>query len=75
MEILDANHLYESSHLARSARVSIWAYRIEHVNSNFTGLQKSGIIENYFCSFSTKTYVMSAQKNHLNETVLVSTQT
>ena len=31
------------------------------------------VIENYFPYFSTKTYVVCAQKNHLNEVVLLST--
>ena len=30
--------------------------------------------EKYFSYFSTKRYVMGTQKNHLNETVLLSTQ-
>ena len=29
----------------------------------------------YFSYFSTKTYVVGTQKNHLNETVLLSTHT
>ena len=32
------------------------------------------VIENYFSYFSTKTYVVGAQKNRLNETVLLHTQ-
>ena len=32
------------------------------------------IIENYFSYFSTKTYVVGAKKNRLNEMVLWSTQ-
>ena len=32
------------------------------------------VTENNFCYFSTKTYVVGTQKNHLNETVLLSTQ-
>ena len=31
------------------------------------------VIENYFSYFSTKTYVVGAQKNRLDETVLSST--
>ena len=34
--------------------------------------RKECIIENYFSYFSTKTYVVGAQKNHFNETVLLS---
>ena len=29
---------------------------------------------NYFCYFSTKTYVVGTQKNRLNETILLSNQ-
>ena len=32
------------------------------------------ILENFFLYFSSKTYVVGTQKNHLNETVLLSTQ-
>ena len=32
------------------------------------------ILENYFLHFSPKAYVVGTQKNHLNETVLLSTQ-
>ena len=32
------------------------------------------VAENYFVYFSTKTYVVGTQKNHLDETVLLSTQ-
>ena len=32
------------------------------------------VTENYFFYFSIKTYVVDTQKNHLNETVLLSTQ-
>ena len=32
------------------------------------------VTENYFSYFSTKTYVVSTQKNRLDETVLLSTQ-
>ena len=32
------------------------------------------VTENYFSYFSTKTYVVGAQKNRLDETVLMSTQ-
>ena len=38
-----------------------------------TGLQII-VMENYFSYLSTKTYVVGAQKNLLNETVLLSTQ-
>ena len=31
--------------------------------------------ENYFSNFSTKTYAVGAQKNHLNEMFLLSPQT
>ena len=31
-------------------------------------------IKNQFSYFSTKTYILDNQKNHLNETVLLSTQ-
>ena len=30
--------------------------------------------ENYFSYFLAKTYIVGTQKNHLNETVLLSTQ-
>ena len=33
-----------------------------------SGLQVSGIIENDFTYFSTKTYVVGTQKNHLIDT-------
>ena len=32
------------------------------------------VIKHYFSCFSTKTYVVGTQKNHLNEMVLLSTQ-
>ena len=32
------------------------------------------VLENYFLYFSSKTYVVGTQKNHLTETVLLSTQ-
>ena len=32
------------------------------------------VLENYFSYFSAKTYVVGTQKNHLNKTVLLSTQ-
>ena len=32
------------------------------------------VTENYFSYFSTKTYVMTTQKNHHDETVLLSTK-
>ena len=32
------------------------------------------VTKNYFSYFSNKTYVVGTQKNHLNETVLLSTQ-
>ena len=32
-----------------------------------------GVAENYFSYFSTKTYVVGTQKNHLNEMVLLGT--
>ena len=32
------------------------------------------VLQNYFSYFSTKTYVMGTQKNHLNEMVLLSTE-
>ena len=35
---------------------------------------KEYVLENYFLHFSSKTYVVGTQKNHLNETVLLSTQ-
>ena len=34
---------------------------------------KSAQIQNYFSYFSTKTYAVGTQKDHLNETVLLST--
>ena len=37
-------------------------------------LEKEGIIKNKFSFFSTKAYVVGIQKNHLNETVLLTTQ-
>ena len=39
-----------------------------------SGLQIRVCIKNYFPHFSTKTYDVGAQKNHLNETVLLSTR-
>ena len=33
------------------------------------------LIKNYFSYFSTNTYVVGSQKNHLDEMVLLSTQT
>ena len=33
------------------------------------------VLENYFLYFSSKTHVVGTQKNHLNETVLLSTGT
>ena len=35
---------------------------------------KEYVMETYFSYFSNKTYVVGTQKNHLNETVLLSTQ-
>ena len=32
------------------------------------------VIENYFSYFSTKAHVLGTQKNHLNETFLLSTK-
>ena len=40
-----------------------------------TGLYKRVRILFYFSYFSTKTYAVCTQKNRLNETVLLSTQT
>ena len=37
-------------------------------------LDKSVLLKIIFFYFSTKTYVVGAQKNHLNEMVLLSTQ-
>ena len=39
-----------------------------------SGLQIIVLIENNFSYFSTKTYVMGAQKNQLNKTVVYSSQ-
>ena len=40
----------------------------------YAGLQIRVCTENYFSSFSTKTYVVGTRKNRLNETVLLSTR-
>ena len=48
-----------------------------HCFSSFNETQtfrEECIIDNYFSSFSTKTYVVGTQKNRLDETVLYSTQ-
>ena len=35
--------------------------------NHITGLQKKGLIGNYFSYFSIKTHVVDTEKNHLNE--------
>ena len=50
-------------------------YNISHYNLNLeiTGNQASRqecVLKNYFLYFSSKTYVVGTQKNHLNEMVL-----
>ena len=48
-----------------------------HVNPNQVSRYKcinESMIEDYFSYFSTKTYAVGTQKNHLSEPVLLSTQ-
>ena len=45
---------------------------LKDVNSDQLVSQR--VSENYFSYFSSKTYVVGTQKNRLNETVLLSTQ-
>ena len=46
---------------------------LEYQTHSKSGLQIS-ILENYFLYFSSKTYVVGTQKNHLNETFFLSTK-
>ena len=43
-------------------------------NQHFSRTPDKNAYWNFFSYFSTKTYVVGTQKNHLNETVLLSTQ-
>ena len=46
----------------------------EGAAGNYLPSDKSCVPENYFSYFSTRTYVVGTQKNHLDETVLLSTR-
>ena len=47
---------------------------IDNVSCVQNSLQIRELNRNYFSYFSTKTYVVGTQKNHLNEMVLLSTR-
>ena len=55
------------------------AYMDHQTRVNLIGLETGPriecVTENYFCYFSTKTYVVGTQKNRLDKTVCLSTKT
>ena len=65
MEAAQEGHLELVKYLLKASTYHR-PYYISHQGQVFSG--------NYFLYFSAKTYVVGTQKNHLNETVLLSTQ-
>ena len=66
--------LHKSFYLSKTTfHLSMLDY-IQAYYQGLSGLQVKCVSENYFSYFSTKTYVVCAQKNRLNETVLLTTQ-
>ena len=49
-------------------------YIVTRINECFQASRYECVFEYYFPYFSTKTYIVGTQKNHLNEMVLLGTQ-
>ena len=52
----------------------VLVYEYHNIHVTYDEMRVSGILNNYFSHFWTKTYVEGTEKNHLKETVLLSTQ-